>query len=68
MKLKTVSRLTLLFALACLGAFIAGHPPAAADARIASVATLAQSGAAGGPQRRALRNDDAGRVPLGLRR
>lgn len=29
-KLKTVSLFTLLFALACLGAFVAGRPPAAA--------------------------------------
>ena len=29
-KLKTVSLWTLLFALACLGAFIAGRPPASA--------------------------------------
>ena len=30
MKLKTVSRLTMLFALLCLAAFVAGHPPATA--------------------------------------
>ncbi len=28
MKLKTVSRLTMLFALLCLAAFVAGRPPA----------------------------------------
>ena len=30
MKLKTVSRLTMLFALLCLAAFVAGRPPASA--------------------------------------
>ena len=30
MKLKTVSRLTMLFALLCLAAFVAGRPPAPA--------------------------------------
>jgi hypothetical protein len=31
MKLKTVSRITMLFALLCLGAFLAGRPPVAAS-------------------------------------
>lgn len=30
MKLKTVSRVTMLFALLCLGAFLAGRPPVSA--------------------------------------
>ena len=35
-KLKTVSLWTMLFALACLGAFIAGRPPASAAGLVPS--------------------------------
>lgn len=48
MKLKTVSRLTMLFALLCLAAFIAGRPPAPA-ARLAM---------AGGEEPKILRSQD----------
>lgn len=41
-KLKTVSAFTLLFALACLAAFIAGRPPvAAADSAVGFAPTRA---------------------------
>jgi hypothetical protein len=68
MKLKTVSRLTLLFALACLGAFVAGRPPVPAGAQASSTAGAAQSRTGHNSQRLALRNDDARRLPLRLRR
>lgn len=63
--LKTVSRLTVLFALLCLGAFLAGRPPVAAAARSRRTASSRKQVRAG---RVALRNNDAGRVLLGLRR
>jgi hypothetical protein len=52
-KLKTVSLFTLLFALACLGAFVAGRPPASA----ADVATARALPKAAGSA--ALRQDNA---------
>lgn len=64
-KLKTVSRLTLLFALLCLGAFMAGRPPVSADGHFAFAAGKAKPADA---VRERLRNDDARRVLLGLRR
>lgn len=64
-KLKTVSRLTLLFALLCLGAFMAGRPPVAADGHFEFVASSANQPLAG---RQGLRNDNARRVLFGLRR
>jgi hypothetical protein len=64
-KLKTVSRFTLLFALLCFGAFLAGRPPAAADGRAASSAQMGKSAKAARP---VLRNDDARRVFFGLHR
>jgi hypothetical protein len=67
-KLKTVSRLTLLFALACLGAFVAGRPPVAAEWQAPRKAQAAKSGLEGRSERLALRNDDARRVALRLRR
>jgi hypothetical protein len=67
-RLKTVSRLTLLFALTCLGAFVAGRPPVAGESQVLSTAQVAKSAPAGGSSRLALRNNDAGRVALRLRR
>jgi len=64
-KLKTVSRLTLLFALLCLGAFMAGRPPVAADGHFAFEAGKAKPARA---VRERLRNDNARRVLFGLRR
>ena len=52
-KLKTVSMLTMLFALACLAAFMAGRPPASA-ANVDQRRLIAPEGAAA-----ALRHDDA---------
>ena len=43
MKLKTVSRLTLLFALVCLGAFLAGRPPAMSGDSQATIGTELQA-------------------------
>ena len=67
-KLKTVSRLTLLFALLCLGAFLAGRPSVPGDAG-------ANSGASGAGQTRSvpsarerLRNDNARRLFFSLGR
>jgi hypothetical protein len=65
MKLKTVSRFTLLFALLCLGAFLAGRPPMPKDAIIASAQRRAKQVRA---EQEALRNDNAGRVLFSLRR
>ena len=48
MKLKTVSRLTMLFALLCLAAFVAGRPPAPA----------ARLGMAGGKEPKILLSQD----------
>lgn len=62
--LKNVSRLTLLFALMCLGAFLAGRPPAASEARLAQTPNVDRTRTA----MRSLRNDDAGRVLPRLRR
>lgn len=64
-KLKTVSRITLLFALVCLGAFLAGRPPVAADGHFG----FAVKGTKG-PRiaRERLRNDNARLVLLGLHR
>jgi hypothetical protein len=64
-KLKTMSRLTLLFALVCLGAFMAGRPPVAADGHFEFATARTKPARAG---RGRLRNDDARRVLLGLRR
>lgn len=65
LKLKTVSRLTLLFALLCLGAFMAGRPPVAADGHFAFATAKAKPARAG---RERLRNDNTRRVLFGLRR
>jgi hypothetical protein len=67
MKLKTVSRLTLLFALACLGAFVAGRPPIAAG-QLSPTTQAVSFGAAGGSARLRLRHDDARSFALRLRR
>lgn len=48
MKLKTVSRLTMLFALLCLGAFVAGRPPA----------TAARAGIKGGQESKRVSSQD----------
>jgi len=64
-KLKTVSRLTLLFAVICLGAFLAGRPPVAADGHAEAIVSHVTRIRAG---RRALRNDDARRVLFSLSR
>ena len=55
-KLRTVSLLTMAFALACLMAFMAGRPPASA-ANVERSRTFAQGAAQAG-----LRHDDAGRL------
>ena len=57
-KLKTVSAFTMLFALACLAAFVAGRPPVSAAGRWAQGTALLHK--QGNPQR--LRHDDARRL------
>ena len=64
-KLKTVSRLTLLFAFVCLGAFVAGRPPAESQGHAASAQGNAQVAQA---KVQPLRNDDAGHVLFSLGR
>jgi len=56
LKLRTVSLLTMAFALACLVAFMAGRPPASA-ANVERNRIVAQETARAG-----LRHDDAGRL------
>lgn len=53
-KLKTVSLFTLLFALACLGAFVAGRPPASAANTPAALSMAPEAGSV-----MPLRHDDA---------
>ncbi len=55
-KLRTVSLLTMAFALACLMAFMAGRPPASAANAERSVAVTQEAARAG------LGHDDAGRL------
>jgi len=64
-KLKTVSRFTMLFALICLGAFWAGRPPVAADAHFEATAGRPKRVGAARPE---LRDNDARRVLFSLRR
>gem|GEM_PF-4236636 len=63
-KLKTVSRLTLLFALLCLAAFLAGRPPAAPQSRDA----FAVAAQAARLHRGSLRDDNSRRILFRLRR
>ena len=56
-KLKTVSAFTMIFALTCLAAFMAGRPPVTAAAPAQSAAFQHKQTS---PQR--LRHDDAGRL------
>ncbi len=62
-KLKTVSAFTMLFALACLAAFMAGRPPASAAAGFAS-----RDGIEKQQEARALRQDDSRRLFRGALR
>ena len=64
-KLKIVSRLTLLFALLCLGAFMAGRPPVAADGHFEFATGRAKPAHASGER---LRKNNARRVLFSLRR
>jgi len=62
-KLKTVSVLTMLFALACLAAFMAGRPPISAAGPVQRRDLALKAGNEG-----SLRNDDAGSFLPGRRR
>jgi hypothetical protein len=64
-KLKTVSRLTLLFALVFLGAFMAGRPPVEAGGRSESIQSHERRIRA---ERKSLRNDNARRVLFSVSR
>jgi hypothetical protein len=62
MKLRTVSAFTMIFAMACLAAFIAGRPPVSAAGPVRGEESRPETAAA-----RLLRHDNAGSLLRGRR-